>query len=301
MPDDQATVAPEPGSEPRIAVEDSLHPVTLEALRGNTFRTYRPWSGNKEHPGYLDSFGDAFIDELASFEDDDRFLDSGTGEGLAVQGFHSNPLQRGRAVGLAYAPVQGIGPVYSTLEEAYGDRVQFYFGEFLENYSAEQLGTFRVIADMIGPMTYSPDSVAVLRKYGELLEPGGKLFIRVGRRAFRLASSTSTEDWWTAKLTEGPLREWLDGSGFRVEQAPPDDIDPVEAYEQEAIVVLTRTTEPLSIPPLDPVAPPTTVPDPTPYPYRAYRVPTSRQNPQRDADTSWTSRLQGLWAAIRWW
>jgi hypothetical protein len=56
------------------------------------------------------------------------------------------------------------------------DRIQYLYGRRLREYSAEELGQFKVITDMIGGFSYTENLSLYMEKVLSLLEVGGSFY-----------------------------------------------------------------------------------------------------------------------------
>ena len=136
---------------------------------------------------YLYVLPDEFTRRLAALGPHDRWLDIGAGEGRAVLDYctakyDGTLLKRaGRSNGKAQAVAMSIedrrtSQWHQTAASLDGDRMKYLFGRRLREYSAEELGKFQVITDVMGGFSYAHDLALFMRKTLGVLERGGAFF-----------------------------------------------------------------------------------------------------------------------------
>lgn len=164
---------------------------------------------------------------LASLGPDARVLDAGSGLLHAAEAYLRDFA--GDFVALSFRDPNKGGRMPSRLARVYGPRFQHRVGRFIEDYSAEELGEFDVVMDILGPGAYSLRPDSVFKLYGEILKPGGRAILNIGTLALAFEGQS----------TKDGLEAWLLGSGFQIE------------YNDGQVVILQRTHDPLKIRPLD--------------------------------------------------
>lgn len=129
------------------------------------FNTTRDLEGSA---GYSGNLSPQFLTDLDALGPDDVWMDSGGGEGRAVETY------------LGRAPKKKIAQVLmvsfaTPLESAPGLRV--LKGQLLENIPLAELGTVSLISDLYGPYAYASRLPQVLWTYLRILKKGGKIYL----------------------------------------------------------------------------------------------------------------------------
>lgn len=133
---------------------------------------------------YTDILPDAFDRELASLGPEDRWLDVGAGQGLAILDYYAprydkaHPAVRKRRGKKAKAVALSIEDRrtpqwHKSVAALEADKVQYLYGKRLREYTPEDLGRFRLITDVMGGFTYAPDLSRFMQNVMRLLETNG--------------------------------------------------------------------------------------------------------------------------------
>lgn len=128
-----------------------------------------------------------FAAALANLGPNDRWLDVGAGQGRAMLdyrtiGFGSEdgpqlPSPASRAAIVAMSIEDRRTPAwYELAASSPADRLQYLFGKPMGEYSAKELGTFRVISDVIGGFSYTTNLTRYMEAVLAVLTPGGEFY-----------------------------------------------------------------------------------------------------------------------------
>lgn len=139
----------------------------------------------------LSSYGDAlapgFDRALAALGPQDRWLDIGAGQGLAILDYYAptpeseTPASRTPASRKARAVAMSIEDrrtarwtqIASTLGT---NQLQYLYSKRLREYSVEELGKFQLISDVIGGFSYTEDLSLFMQKVLGMLTVNGSFF-----------------------------------------------------------------------------------------------------------------------------
>jgi len=207
---------------------------TAEQVKKNAFETAR---GLREYEVEL---GGEFHAALLGLKPGQRWLDVGAGQAVAA----SQYLDAGgpaRVVAVTVEkprPSPGVPDPQATRARFGAGRFAYLVGRPIEAYSAAQLGRADLITDVYGAMVYAPRLDEVVRKLGELARPGAKVYTLLPQTLDDLDGNTTIVD---VRGRQVPLAAWLGAvEGFRLDWSP-----------DSLAFTLTRTDEPLAVPPLE--------------------------------------------------
>ena len=145
----------------------------LGRLADNKFRVS---SGLEE---YRKAFGEPFATAVTKMDDNDRWLDGGSGEAKAmIEYLADGGRARCTATGFA-VPTQAMRSVQQA-ENTYKNRFEYISGKYFGDIDNSELdwpggGSFDLITDLNGVLYYTPSLVEDLSRYLELLKVGGVL------------------------------------------------------------------------------------------------------------------------------
>lgn len=171
-----------------LTCEAVFHPPTLEASHAiNSHIARTIVRNNGDGPGFETRRGLSFYIKMMPQKYEDalnllfmkggRYLDSGSGEGLALSQVKSFDFDnRIEAIGVTAKMETNPKEI-----EKPGLRI-FADGRFLEEIPNQDLGKFDLIVDNYGPYAYSADPLSVFIKYLQLTQTGGSIFIQTGHR-----------------------------------------------------------------------------------------------------------------------
>ena len=128
-----------------------------------------------------------FPQSLANLGPNDRWLDVGAGQGLAILDYQAqeyDPRQAGRPernIKKASAVAMSIEDRrtprwHKTAESLEAGKIQYVFGKSLRQYSAAELGTFQLITDVIGGFSYTENLQLFMEKVLSLLTINGYFY-----------------------------------------------------------------------------------------------------------------------------
>ena len=136
---------------------------------------------------YLSTLPAGFRSALADLTPADRWLDIGAGEGNAVLDYYTElydsmhwdgRARRGKkARSIAMSIEDRRTPEWSqTAARLEPDQIRYLHGRRLREYSAEELGKFRLITDHIGGFSYTRDLSLFVEKVLGLLDLNGEFY-----------------------------------------------------------------------------------------------------------------------------
>jgi SAM-dependent methyltransferase len=137
--------------------------------------------------GYANMLPDEFDRALASLGPQDRWLDVGAGQGQAILDYYTpqydktRPAVRKRRGKKAKAVAISIEdrrtPEWHKSAAALeAEKIQYKHGKRLREYSAEELGRFQLISDVMGGFSYAADLSRYMQSVMQLLEVNGSFF-----------------------------------------------------------------------------------------------------------------------------
>jgi hypothetical protein len=136
---------------------------------------------------YKGTLPTGFASALSGLDARNRWLDIGAGEGQAILDYcladcsNAKAPPPGQSMKGAQAVAMSIEdrrtPLWHQTAAGPGaDRIQYLYGRRLREYSAEELGQFRIITDMIGGFSYTENLSLYMEKVLSLLEVGGSFY-----------------------------------------------------------------------------------------------------------------------------
>jgi len=136
---------------------------------------------------YKESLPAAFEVSLANLGANGRWLDIGAGSGQAILDYFAPTcdMKHAEARERRGSNVQAVAisiedrrrPAWHQTAASLGEeRIRYLFNRSLREYSAEELGQFRVITDVIGGFSYTPNLSLFMEKVVALLEVNGSFF-----------------------------------------------------------------------------------------------------------------------------
>ena len=216
---------------------------------------------------YLYVLPDGFNRRLANLGPNDRWLDIGAGEGRAILDYctakYDGTLMKGasRAGRKARATAMSIedrrtAQWHQTAASLEANQIEYLFGRRLRDYSAEELGKFQVITDVMGGFSYAQDLSLFMQKTLGFLETNGAFYTVL--QDVRTENGANQPYYPDASFLTEILR--TDGSEVRmcswlksiscVEvacEAKPDWSPPLEVYR------IRKTCDAVAVPALTPV------------------------------------------------
>jgi hypothetical protein len=125
-----------------------------------------------------------FDRELAALGPNDRWLDVGAGRGQAVLDYYTerydamNRERRGKkAQAVAMSIEDRRTPLWQqTAARLEANQIQYWHGRRLRDYTAAELGKFRLISDVFGGFSYARDLSLFMERTLGALETGGSFY-----------------------------------------------------------------------------------------------------------------------------
>jgi hypothetical protein len=128
-----------------------------------------------------------FAQSLANLGPEERWLDVGAGQGLAVLDYYSpeydprqagrreRQIKKGRAVAMSIED-RRTPRWQQTAETLEPNQLRYVFNKPLREYSAEELGRFQLITDVIGGFSYTENLALFMEKVLSLLTVNGTFY-----------------------------------------------------------------------------------------------------------------------------
>lgn len=174
-----------------------LSPSTEEAVARQQIKTGE-FTVTRDFPKYVQHFGDDFARDLRNLGPNGRWLNGGGGKAIAEKEFLAQS-QNGKVVSLVYERPAGL----SDHKLPRSARFEYKEGRMIEDVPNAELGKFKVISDLYGPLAYTRDFSGVLQKYLDLLEDGGSLY-------FTLERASSNTQMVAMNGEAASLRDWIE-------------------------------------------------------------------------------------------
>lgn len=141
-----------------------------------------------------------FDRELAALGPGDRWLDVGAGRGQAVLDYYTerydamNRERRGKkAQAVAMSIEDRRTPLWQqTAARLEANQIQYWHGRRLRDYTAAELGKFRLISDVFGGFSYARDLSLFMGRTLDALETGGSFYTTLIDVQPENAAQTST-------------------------------------------------------------------------------------------------------------
>jgi hypothetical protein len=142
---------------------------------------------NRALLAYADALSPEFDRSLANLGPDGRWLDVGAGEGHAILDYYTakydetHEAGRSRRGSKASAVALSIedrrtARWHQTAGLLGGKKLQYFHGRSFREYSAQELGRFQVITDMLGGFSYTAYLDQYMERAMEVLDVGGNLY-----------------------------------------------------------------------------------------------------------------------------
>jgi hypothetical protein len=136
---------------------------------------------------YLRALQPGFAQSLANLGSEERWLDVGAGQGMAVLDYYSpeyDPRQAGRhepqikkARAVAMSIEDRRTPRWQqTAETLEANQIRYVFNKPLREYTTEELGRFQLITDVIGGFSYTENLALFMEKVLSLLTVNGTFY-----------------------------------------------------------------------------------------------------------------------------
>ena len=170
-------------------------PPTLEAERAKQEKIYQGrgelrlegYVIDRSLSAYVRALPQGFAQSLANLGPDERWLDVGAGQGMAVLDYYApeyDPRQAGRrerqikkARSVAMSIEDRRTPRWQqTADTLEPKQLQYVFNKPLRDYTTEELGRFQLITDVIGGFSYTENLTIFMEKVLSLLTVNGMFY-----------------------------------------------------------------------------------------------------------------------------
>jgi SAM-dependent methyltransferase len=201
---------------------------------------------------------------LARLGPEDRWLDIGAGEGRAVLDYATGRydvmfqgIERGgkpaRAVAMSIED-RRTPRWFDAAASLEPQQIDYRFGKRLREYSAEGLGRFQLITDVMGGFSYTRDLTRFMQKALDFLEPGGAFYtvlqdvrFEAGTNRPHYAGASFLTEIASADGSQANVCSWLKSMSC-VEvtcEARPETAPPIEVY------AIRKVCEPVTVPAIE--------------------------------------------------
>ena len=203
------------------------------------------YNDHRDLEEYTYFFGHYFDAAVSALRAHEVWLDSGAGAGTALMQYLEQYPAGGKVVGTGLRLKDADRARWEEGRQRYPHRMSYQVGPMEHGPPArwQIFGEhYQLITDVFGPIVYTHRPDRLVRRYGELLIPGGFLMLIID------VNNLLIVDRWKVRW---PLQDWiLAWRGFELVE------DPLFFQASEAIflpVILRRTFEEVAIPPLKPL------------------------------------------------
>ena len=150
-----------------------------ERIKSNGFTLHRSLTKGRSNsdPSYFDAFGSGFKSNLLRLKKSDHWADMGTGDGNAIYEYKTIFNGKAKTTGVVVEKTKVF--IQRELDLSSPSSV-WLSGRYVEAIPTKEIGQADIITDYYGPMTYTLEPMSVLKKYVEMLKPGGSIYIRFG-------------------------------------------------------------------------------------------------------------------------
>jgi hypothetical protein len=150
-------------------------------------RTPSGYTVDRTLENYVDALATGFDQALAALGPADRWLDIGAGKGQAILDYFGPKYdfahpegreRRGKKAGAVAMSIEDRRTPEWQMRAASlgGNQLQYLFDRRLREYSAEEVGQFQVITDVIGGFSYTTDLTLFMQKVLGMLAVDGSFF-----------------------------------------------------------------------------------------------------------------------------
>jgi SAM-dependent methyltransferase len=166
---------------------------------------------------YLELLPAEFCDSLGTLGSSNRWLDIGAGSGQAILDYYAT--QDNTTSGKTCAGADGkVRAVAMSIEDRRtdswqqqaaslgDDRIRYFYGKRLREYSSEQLGKFQIITDVYGGFSYTEDLAVFVNKTLNLLDIGG-VFYTLVQSVHLENGKDNPSTWYLTELVDAAGRD----------------------------------------------------------------------------------------------
>ena len=166
---------------------------------------------------YLELLPSGFCDSLGTLESSNRWLDIGAGSGQAILDYYAPQDDSGSGKTCAGAGGK-VRAVAMSIEDRRtdswqqqsaslsDDRIRYFYGKRLREYSPEELGTFQIITDVYGGFSYTEDLSLFMDKTLGLLDIGG-VFYTLLQSVHLENGKDNPSTWYLTELVDAAGRD----------------------------------------------------------------------------------------------
>jgi hypothetical protein len=150
---------------------------------------------------YAEVLPAGFMAALSKLGPSDRWLDVGAGGGQAILDYLA-PEQGGKARAVGISIEDRRSDEWRQLAlSAGGDRMQYFYGKYLREYSRQELGRFQVVTDVFGGFSHTDDLSRFMEKVLSLPEINGNFYTLV--QSVHLENGKDDpRTWYLTELTD---------------------------------------------------------------------------------------------------
>lgn len=172
----------------------------FKKIQRNRFQTGRTLND------YIANLDPGFKADLDALQFEDQWVDAGAGDANAAQEYLNNG-GLGHVTALAAAIPRHVKSAILRFSKQNTQKFRYLEGRLIEETPASWVGRSRLITDVWGPLAYSSNPIAVLQKYLEFLEPGGKIYAFNGSRGWMtIGGKRIIFNDWLASQSSSHLR-----------------------------------------------------------------------------------------------
>ena len=166
---------------------------------------------------YLELLPSGFCDSLGTLGSSNRWLDIGAGSGQAILDYYATKdnSASGKICAGAGGKVQAVAmsiedrrtDSWQQQASSLGDdRIRYFYGKRLREYSPEELGRFQIITDVYGGFSYTEDLSLFLEKTLGLLDVGG-VFYTLVQSVHLENGKDNPSTWYLTELVDAAHRD----------------------------------------------------------------------------------------------
>ncbi len=175
--------------------QNTTAPLTLEAERAKQEKIYHGrgelrlegYVIDRSLSAYVRALPGGFAQSLAHLGPEERWLDVGAGQGLAVLDYYApeydprqagrreRQIKKGRSVAMSIED-RRTPRWQQTVDTVEPKQLHYVFGKSLREYSVDELGRFQLITDVIGGFSYTENLALFMEKLLSLLTVNGTFY-----------------------------------------------------------------------------------------------------------------------------
>jgi SAM-dependent methyltransferase len=130
------------------------------------------------YEGELGRFGKVLKNDLSQLNEQDVYLDSGCGDGVAIIEYRELFPQGAAVVGISVT-CPSKDKIPELIKKARNDQKFFYYLNDFNDFPTRHLeGKVTIMTDILGAFRFGCNPTRFIEQAGKLLKPGGKLYIK---------------------------------------------------------------------------------------------------------------------------